>query len=217
MKKLILLLVFSLFSVLHVQAQSTKSTKIDKQVWMTENLNVDKFRNGVPILEVKSAAEWDNAMKNQKAAFCYYNYDPSNGEKYGKLYNAFAVHDSNGLAPKGWRIPTSKDWEDLSNFFGGYWKAGTELKSKEGWIENGNGTNSSGFNALPSGKFGGSDFKDLGENGFWWIFNPKFTGKVSFSGRAIGRRLSANFNAKELGEISSEGGQRAYSVRCIKD
>jgi uncharacterized protein (TIGR02145 family) len=218
MKKIILMIVVYLTFVVTIQAQTFKSTKIGKQVWMSENLNVDKFRNGVPILESKNVQEWNDAMNNKIAAWCYYNYDSSNGPKHGKLYNDYAVHDSNGLAPKGWHIPTVTDWEDLGNFFGGYWKAGLELKSNEGWVEKGNGTNSSSFNALPSGKNQSGDFQDLGITGSWWSFNPKFTGKASFSGGSIGRRLSANFKSNELSQIYSDGGQfKGYSVRCIKD
>jgi uncharacterized protein (TIGR02145 family) len=142
-----------------------KEVKIGNQVWMTENLNVDKFRNGDPIPEAKTAVEWEKLGKEGKPAWCYYDNDISNGEKYGKLYNWFAVNDLRGLAPEGWRIPNDSDWLKLSNFLGGEMVSGTKMKSIEHWFENGNGTNLYGFNALPGGfrNIAGTFF-DIGKN-----------------------------------------------------
>jgi uncharacterized protein (TIGR02145 family) len=85
---------------------------------MSKNLDVEKFRNGDKILEVKSEIEWNNAFENNIPAFCYYNFDNINGNKYGKLYNWFAIIDSRGLAPMGWRLPLASDFENLVNFLG---------------------------------------------------------------------------------------------------
>jgi uncharacterized protein (TIGR02145 family) len=84
MKKLsaILVLFFGL-----VGFSASQTVTIGNQVWTTKNLNVDKFRNGDPILEVKTDEEWLKAGENKQPAWCYYNNDPANGEKYGKLYN----------------------------------------------------------------------------------------------------------------------------------
>ncbi len=83
-----------------------KTVKIGEQVWMAENLNVSTFRNGEPILQTITKTDWENAIKNKKPAWCYYDNDIKNGEKYGKLYIWFAVNDPRGLAPIGWHIPT---------------------------------------------------------------------------------------------------------------
>ena len=121
-------------------------------------LNVDKFRNGVIIPQAKNQAEWKLAGDTKKPAWCYYNYDPSNEKKYGKLYNWYAVMDSRGLAPKGWHIPSKTEWEQLMTYLGGLDLAGTKIKSDTGWDYQGteytnfigpglNGTNESGFSA----------------------------------------------------------------------
>src|SRR3989338_8108735 len=81
--------------------------QIGGQTWMAENLNVESFRNGDPIPEVKSAEEWEKVGKRKKPAWCYYDYTSANGTKYGKLYNWYAVNDPRGLAPDGWHIPDS--------------------------------------------------------------------------------------------------------------
>jgi uncharacterized protein (TIGR02145 family) len=86
-----------------------KTTVIGGQVWMAENLNVSKFRNGDPIPEAKTAEEWASAVRYDIAARCYYDNDPKNGEIYGKLYNSYAINDPRGLAPLGWHIPTDSE------------------------------------------------------------------------------------------------------------
>lgn len=68
------------------ESESNEVT-IGNQVWMAENLNVDKFRNGDPIPEAKSNEEWEAAGVNKQPAWCYYDNDSANGAKYGKLYN----------------------------------------------------------------------------------------------------------------------------------
>ena len=40
-----------------------KSVKIGNQEWMSENLNVDHFRNGDVIPEVKSKDDWKEALQ----------------------------------------------------------------------------------------------------------------------------------------------------------
>jgi hypothetical protein len=112
---LIIILVIG-FKVQQYVVLRNMSVTIGNQVWMKQNLNVDEFRNGDPIPEAKSAEEWRNAYEYNQPAWCYYNNDPSNGSKYGKIYNYYAVSDTRGLAPKGWRIPRLEEWEELTNF-----------------------------------------------------------------------------------------------------
>ena len=63
------------------------SITIGKQVWMTENLNMNKFRNSAPIPETKTDEEWEKAEQNEEPTWCYYDNNPKNGRKYGKLCN----------------------------------------------------------------------------------------------------------------------------------
>jgi uncharacterized protein (TIGR02145 family) len=89
------------------------SVTIGNQVWMSKNLEVDEFRNGDPIPQAKSAAQWVKAGENHQPAWCYYKNNPKNGKKYGKLYNWFAVSDPRGLAPEGWHIPEGQECKKL--------------------------------------------------------------------------------------------------------
>ena len=106
---------------------------IGHQVWMIKNLNVDKFRNGDPIPQAKTDAEWEAADKNREPAWCYQNNDPANGVKYGKLYNWYAVNDSRGLAPAGYHIPSKAEWTQLTDFLASFFEASSKMKSTSGW------------------------------------------------------------------------------------
>jgi len=124
-----------------------------KNIWMRKNLNVSEFQNGDLIPEAKTPQEWASAGANGKPVWCYYNNDPKNGDKYGKIYNWFAVNDPRGLAPKGWHIAKCSEWNALENDlreFGG----GDELKSKSTWERTTvsyNYPNIYGFSAVPGG------------------------------------------------------------------
>jgi uncharacterized protein (TIGR02145 family) len=140
------------------------SVKIGALSWTTENLNVEKFRNGDPILQVRSFDEMKKAHEQKKPAWCYLDFDPLMGLKYGRLYNWYAIIDPRGLAPAGWRIPTTLEWYALCIQLGGEEVAGQKMKTSYGWAEfvsefeniNKNfaaakGTNESGMSVLPSG------------------------------------------------------------------
>ena len=118
-------------TVLFTQINYAQTVNIGKQIWMTKNLNVDKFRNGDPIPEAKTDAEWLSAGENEQPAWCYYDNDPANGAKYGKLYNWFAVNDNRGLAPEGYHIPSDEEWITLENYLGV--KASQKMKNTSGW------------------------------------------------------------------------------------
>lgn len=184
---------------------------IGRQIWALVNLNVTTFRNGDPIPEVESEAEWVNASNKGLPAWCYYNGDVSNGSKYGKLYNWYAVHDSRGLAPQGWHIPIESEWTTLVNYLGGD-EAGNKMKNTSGWenFGGGNGNNNSGFSALPAG-LRLDDIGSFGEvsvYGYFWSSNENGSTDASccqvWCGNSIVRCISNN---KGCG----------FSVRCVKD
>jgi hypothetical protein len=100
----------------------------DPSNWTTKNLDVDTFRNGDIIPEAKTDEEWELAIHIKKPAWCYYENDPENGKKYGRLYNKFAVMDPRGLAPDGYHIPNDSEWTALDNLLGK--ESGKKLISK---------------------------------------------------------------------------------------
>lgn len=108
-----------------------KEVSIGNQVWMTENLNVDRFRNGDRIPQAKTSEEWRKAGANEQPAWCYFDNDPENGKKYGKLYNWYTVNDPRGIAPIGFHVPSDDEWVQLVDYLGR--DAGKKMKSKRGW------------------------------------------------------------------------------------
>ena len=146
----------------------------------TKNLSVSNFKNGDKIIEAKTLSEWLEACNSGKPAWCYYNNDPENGKKYGKLYNWYAVNDPRGLAPQGWHIPTSVEWLEVINFLGGPNVTGKKLKSKEEWFGSSAGTNSSGLNVLPSGFRKNGEFDGIKKNAIFWTSTEhnKTNGKI---------------------------------------
>lgn len=107
------------FLVIQISSALTQETITNGlQVWMTKNLNEDKFRNGDHIPQATSIEEWKSAGENKQPAWCYYDNDPANGAKYGKLYNWYAVNDPRGLAPKGYHIPSGEELLKLNEYLG---------------------------------------------------------------------------------------------------
>ena len=176
------------------------SVTIGSQVWMQENLNVDRFRNGDIIPEAKSKEEWERYGKEGKPAWCYYNNDPSNGSRYGKLYNWYAVNDPRGLAPKGWHIPGELEWLRLTDSLGS--SAGSKMKSASG-------SNSSGFAGLPGGyRYNDGTFNGIGDGGYWWS-STEYNSNVAWS-------CDLDY---ENGVVYRNGSNKAFgfSVRFLRD
>ena len=179
-----------------------KEDKIGKQTWMAENLNEEEFLNGDPILECKTREYWKRAGENKQAA----------------------VKNPRGLEPKGQQIATLEEWEKLIFFSGGSNFAGRKLKSKDGWEpvtfnglltgDEGNGTNESGFSALPAayvhndGEFNMEETTGAGCEAYWWTSSETGSENAfSFSLTNYGNDVSEKKVEKSFG----------LSVRCIKD
>jgi uncharacterized protein (TIGR02145 family) len=130
----------------------------------------------------------------------------SNYNTYGVLYNYPAVMTGD-VCPSGWHIPTDEEFTELVDFAGGMSDAGEQLKSTAGWINN-NGTNASGFNAMPGGLVSLGGFANMSLYGWWWTASPKdgissWTKQMSFGGQEC---ISY--------DMPNEYG---VSARCLKD
>ncbi len=156
-----------------------KVIRIGEQVWMAENL-VYETTNG-----------------------CWaYDNDQSNVDIFGYLYD---WETAKKVCPKGWSLPSDTEWTTLTDYLGGEEVAGEKMKSKQGWLENLNGINSSGFNALPGG-YSSRDvsFHGVSNNGFWW--------SASSNGTYIWTRHLDNSGIYR----NASGKTTGFSVRCIR-
>jgi uncharacterized protein (TIGR02145 family) len=206
---------------------SHESAKIGDQEWMTQNLNVTTFRDGSTIPEAKTDEEWAKAGEQKQPAWCYYESDKEDEKEIGKIYNWYAVNDPRGIAPEGYRVATTEDWEKLITFAGGE-KAAIKLKSKDGWKWEGftedqnvntNATNETGFSAMPGG--GRGPKYALGNlSGWWW------TASEVDSEEAFYYHMKPNEASLKEGDEAKEGNEvekleyekwAGMRVRCIKN
>lgn len=188
----------------------TDTAKIGTQIWMSVNLDVDHFRNGDSIPQARSEEAWKTANLMKQPAWCYYENNPENKKKFGKLYNWYAVGDKRGLAPEGWRIPSNADWTKLTRTLGSVDIAGIRLKSTSGW-KNGNGNNISRFTALPGGyRTTEGSFKNLETLGQWW----STSGEIGGGPQVYSLKL-VNYTVEAMYEKIEKG--NGLSVRCFKN
>lgn len=187
---------------------------IGTQIWMVENLKTTKYRNGDAIPDHSGDSEG-----------MYFNYDnAANANKYGRLYNWYAVNDSRKLAPQGWHVPTSDEWTTLSTYISTHQgTSGSEAKAlaaTSSWLPStdvnviGNDlmkNNSSGFTALPGGYRIPASFYCIGSKGFWWS-STEFS-----SGGAYIRFLTSGDKEMCGADFNWEEKEYGLSVRCVKD
>ena len=100
------------------QGNSYKITKIGKLYWMAENYRCKEYADdlGMTIRNITDPDEWN---ANTEGAWCYYDNDPANGEKFGLIYSGYAVKNGYGLAPKGWKLPTASEAKEMFEYLGG--------------------------------------------------------------------------------------------------
>ena len=151
---------------------------------------------------------------------CIYEYvsetHPNAAENvdiYGRLYCfEAAIRDSadnghghiQGICPAGWYLPTPEKYEALGNY-------GTQaLKHPSYWIS-ADGTNTTGFSALPAGYFSGSSGRFeglLGETYFWSTSGTGASTKITICALFLG--------CNDIIFVPVYTGM-GYSVRCIKE
>jgi len=158
------------------------TVKIGNQVWMAKNLNC-----------------------NVSGSKCYDNQE-SNCTTYGRLYD---WETAKKVCPSGWHLPSNAEWDALMTAVGGASTAGTKLKAKSGWNNNGNGTDNYGFSALPGGYGGsGGDFYSVGNYGYWW------SATESYASNAYSRYMYYDYASVYSGNY---GKVFLFSVRCVQD
>lgn len=204
-------------AVKDIDGNEYKTVKIGDQEWMVDNLKVTHYRNGEPIPNVTDNTEWSNLSTG---AYCSYENNDSNINKYGLLYNWYAVDDNRNIAPEGWHIPTDDDWKQLEMYLGMSqseanidedWRGTDEGgKLKEAgtaqWLSPNTGaTNSSGFSAIPGGvrDYEDGTFRDMGYGAaFWSTIDTKVRGLYY-----------------EHSDVSRGPADKRYgfSLRCLKD
>ncbi|MCL2260361.1 MAG: ankyrin repeat domain-containing protein [Fibromonadales bacterium] len=160
------------------QNKPIKPIVIGKQTWMAENLN--------------------DASKGGKC----YNNNPSNCEKYGRLYT---WEEAKNACPDDWHLPSDAEWTTLTNFVGGGKVAGKKLRTRE----NGNGTDDYDFSAFSGGaSLSDGNFDGIGNYGVWWS-STEYN-----SSNAYRRHIYHNNNNAYRTNYDKSF---SFSVRCVKN
>ena len=180
-----------------------KTMTIGSQTWMAENLNY----------------EIDNS-------YCY-NDSVEYCDKYGRLYtwttavgksesecgfeNTCSLPSGNiqGICPEGWHLPSNDEWRTLFAAVGGGFM-GKVIKSTSGWYDDGNGTDSFGFSALPAGGWDGGElyyYEGRAAN-FWSSTEDSLTTTAYYI------YLSYDFDGARF---YGSNKYFAFSVRCLQD
>lgn len=140
-----------------------KTITIGNQTWMAENLRTTHYRNGDQIASSSKIEDWqkvamDTVPTKTNGLQCIYN-DASTPGKWGRLYNWFAaVADTRSIAPKGWHVPSNKEWRTLYDYAMSHCSKPNDPETAAKYLcctnewDASNGTdNGSGFTALPAG------------------------------------------------------------------
>jgi uncharacterized protein (TIGR02145 family) len=230
--------VFETGTVDDYDGNTYKTVKIGTQWWMAENLKATHFSDGTEIALIQGNASWKNLDFSDKA-YCYYGDSINHANTYGALYTWAAAMNGaesseltpsyvQGACPSGWHLPSDGEWIVLEMNLGmSYeeawlvgWRGtneGAKMKAKEGWDNNGNGTNSCGFSALPAGfRSDYGLFSDVGKSTHFWS-STEYINNTTY---AFNRLLSYDhsgvgwFHASHYYGYPKDFG---FSVRCVKD
>ncbi|HBB93535.1 MAG TPA: hypothetical protein DC042_17880 [Bacteroidales bacterium] len=187
--------------------------RIGEQIWMAENVAYLPYVNPSSVESTTEARSYVYGYQgiNTTEAMATPNYD-----NYGGLYNYEAAKIA---CPDGWHLPTDGEWKTMELYLGlsqadadktGFRTSGSvgvKLKATTAWGSS-ESTNSSGFNAIPSGYLADGSFQDLLTSGVYW------TATDADAGTAFDRYLDNESNGIDRGAWPRSDG---YSVRCIRN
>jgi len=199
--------------------KSYKTVQLGNQCWMAENLNI-----GVEVAGINN--QTDNQVIQK---YCYQDV-PANCDILGGLYqwNEMMQYSTTpgvtGVCPEGWHIPNDEEWKVLegavdtqydypnpiwNNSGGRGFDVGLHLKSQYGWANSGNGSDTYGFTAMPTGyRFFNGVFGYQYEESCYWTSNENDMSTSWF------RSLNYNYDNASRSYANKQVG---YSVRCLQD
>lgn len=181
--------------VTDVEGNQYETLVMGNQVWMAENLRTTRYSDGTPVDVCTERISWSG---NAYGAYSWYNNDSVNYYQKGALYNWYAIVNSSGLCPDGWRMPNNADWNELFDYF----ETGNSHEISE--IELFQEKNS--FQRTSTGRFG--TFIDAG---FYWSKN-EYSSVYGYSIFITSDRRPTTYTI--TGRVNKQDG---HVVRCLKD
>jgi uncharacterized protein (TIGR02145 family) len=186
-----------------------KTTLINNQLWMAENLKSTRYRDGTYISNVVDDGTWGNTTTE---AYCWFQNNPANKDVYGALYNWYAFNNPRNIAPPGWHVPSEAEVSTLIANLGA--NPGGQLKetSLEHWASPNTGaTNAIGFNAIPSSYrnvYGTFSMGAWQKAVYWWTTDERDADNAKY--------FAVNNTSGDV--IRNYFGKRdGFSVRLIRD
>jgi len=200
----------SIEKMIDIDGNIYQTIDIGGKTWTVDNLKTTKYNDGTEIPLVTVHLEWESIIKH---GYCWYNNDEKNQNKYGALYNWYAI-DSKQLAPKGWHVPSKEEWEEFESYLHNYNNDKTRINRKilakiKAISKNAITNNSPGFVEVLGGyRHIDGLFFYIDYGGGWWSSTGHGLSGAWYRYTGYGRSgVSRNDNNKTLG----------FSVRCIKD
>lgn len=185
---------------------------IGNLTWSSKNACRKKYSNGEIIPHARNTNEWISYSDQGIGCWCYINDDTSTEAQFGLLYNWYAINDTRGIAPVGWRVPQEEDFRSLvmhivntSNE-----KVCRQLRSESGWEGNPGGNDGFGFKALPAGFRVQSTFKGVGKSFDAWSLTEGRSGTQAY---ALG---IVNDNSLSCEMITPHHKSIGHSLRFVK-
>lgn len=161
---------------------------------------------------VTGPLEWMAVNLNYKspASMCYGD-KPANCKKYGRLYK---WDDAQNVCPEGWHLPSAAEYNALIAYvvqvIDDEYDVGFALKSRNGWKNDLDGSDTIGFNALPSGYFSSRD------NKYTSMTNATMFWSSGAFDEARGLCLDLYDDQREA-TLHRSNKADAFSVRCVKN
>ena len=185
---------------------------IGEQTWMAENLNYDvpnkskcfhdssKYCDVAGRLYTWAAAIDSVALANDKVnpLTCGYGSGPNDCDLTDKVVR--------GVCPEGWHLPSMQEWTTLYDAVDG---KGEVLKSETGWKldkDVDNGTNETGFTALPVGYASINIFMPTNDARYWSTIIRDGSGYIYTASIYKSLSISEAYDPRT-----------SFSVRCVKD
>jgi uncharacterized protein (TIGR02145 family) len=147
-----------------------------------------------------------NASTETPESYCYGD-EPSNCQRYGRLYTWAAAQKVCAEMGPAWRLPSMKDWRELSRVYGGLFGDGPD---------NGKGAfrellvgGRSGLEMLLGGGLDGGEYARLEAHGFYWSSSEESPTTV--------RYLNFGKGSRTVYDQGGGGKTEAFSVRCVSD
>ncbi len=179
---------------------------IGNQCWFSENLNTG--------VQVNDLQQTNNQIIEKT---CYEN-QRVNCDQFGGLYTWHQAMNwdasSGDICPAGWKVPSKEEWDALRMYLG-YEHAGQKLKATRDHTPSWDGTNESGFTALPAG-VGYEGF--FGRRGHWSIYWTSTQVDANYAWFAqldnFWYPASPKYKILFLGDHFVK--ENGFSIRCIK-